>query len=190
MNKIKIIVLDGSPHTDGKTKKIVNDVLKDVNADIHFYSAYKNDISACMDCGYCFKHENECIIKDDLQIMVEDLIDADVVILSSPLHFSTYSGKFLSMISRFQYLFALKYHFKKTLPFKEKKGIVICSAGNNYPKMFDALEISDRIIFDHLNVKETKRLYVNKSDKYTVEELIQNNELEIKEIKEYLKNLI
>lgn len=187
MNKLKVVVLDGSPHNDGKTKSIVNEVLRGLDVDTHFYNAYKNDIAACIDCSYCFNHESECVIIDDFQLMINDLMDADVVILSSPLHFSTYSGKFLSMISRFQCLFALKYHFKKELPFKNKIGLVVCSAGNNYPKMFDALHASDRIIFDHLNVTESKRLCLNQTDKYSMEELLENNKDEINQIKEYLK---
>lgn len=187
---MKVVILKGSPRKKGVTNTIVNEVFKDFTGEIKEYEAYYADIKPCVDCRYCFSHEGECVIKDEFQVMMEDIMEADLVVIASPLYFSTLTGKFLSMISRMQCYYALKYHYKKPLPFKDKYGLSIICGGNNYPTMFDAPELSDKLIYRHLNAnKGVKRLEIKQTDKFEVEQLIEMHKEEILELRKYLKDI-
>ncbi|WP_423363352.1 flavodoxin family protein [Mycoplasma sp. P36-A1] len=183
---MKIVVINGSPHKNGISMQLFNHVIKDIQADIKVYSAYHDKIAACIDCKYCFTHFNECVIKDDFQAMVKDMDDADVVALVSPIHFSTYSAKLLQAISRLQTVFAVKYEFKKPLPFKDKKGLSIITGGNNYPTQFDSFKPIDHVIFRHINAHEVETLHVKKTDRLSMEEILEEYAEEISSIRKFL----
>lgn len=183
---MKIVILNGSPLKNGKTKKICDRLFEGVDAQIITYYAYFSDIRACTACEYCFKHENVCVIKDEFQVMMADIDDCDLVVFASPLHFSSFSGKLLAMVSRLQYLFALSYIHKKPLPLKPKKALTIVSAGNNYPGMFDAIKPVDSMIYSHMNVKEIKRLLINQSDNRSIDDIFEIYQDEVKDLKEYI----
>lgn len=183
----KIVILNGSPLKNGHTTKICNHIFKDMDAQIITYFAYFSEMRACTACEYCFKHENECVIKDEFQNMMADIADSDVVVLASPIHFSSFSGKLLTMVSRMQYVFALKYIHGKPSPFKPKKGITIVSGGNDYPTIFDAIKPVDTLIFDHVNAEEIKRLFIRSTDAYTMEEIFEQHHDEIEEIIAFLE---
>ena len=183
---MKIVVLNGSPQKKGITSQIVDYVLAGIEAEIKEYYAYYEDIKPCVACLYCFTHPNECVIKDDFQKMMADFMEADLVILASPLHFSSMTGKLLSAISRMQYLFALKYEHKQPIPFKDKKGLSIITGGNNYPTMFNAIEPVDSIIYAHINAKKVERLLIKATDKHSIPELKEIYADRIKDIKEFI----
>lgn len=184
---MKIVVLNGSPQKKGITSQIVDYVLADIEAEVKKYYAYYDDIKPCVACLYCFSHPNECVIKDDFQKMIADFNDADLIILASPLHFSSMSGQLLSVISRLQYLFALKYEHQQAIPFKDKKGLTIITGGNNYPTMFKAIEPVDSIIYAHTNAKKVERLLIKATDKHPVAELKEIYAQRINEIKAFIK---
>ncbi|MEG0284311.1 MAG: flavodoxin family protein [Erysipelotrichales bacterium] len=183
---MQVVVINGSPLEKGITTQITDIVLK--GCDVKTYYAYKANIKPCIDCKYCFRNPNECIYKDEFQVMIEDISQADLVVLASPLHFSSFSGELLSSISRMQYLFALKYVHKQELPFKKKKALTIITAGNNYPTMFDAIKPVDSLIFSHINATNIQRLLIKETDKYTVDELTEIYKDEIKEIQNYINS--
>ena len=183
---MKVVVLNGSPIKNGITKQITDYVFEQIDCEIKTYYAYFVDIKPCIACMYCFKNPNECVIKDEFQEMMSDFDDADLIVLASPLHFSSFTGKLLSSISRMQYLFALKYEHKQEIPFKNKKGLTIITGGNDYPTMFNAINPVDSIIYRHINAKEVNRLLIKATDKFSVEELIENYQEEIEEVRKFI----
>jgi multimeric flavodoxin WrbA len=186
---MKVVVLNGSPHLNGYTMQLVNKVFEDYQGTIKVYHAYQMGINPCIGCNYCFENENDCIYKNKDQFFsfIEDIAQADLFVLASSLNFSTFTGQLLSVISRMQYLFGIKYIFKHELPLKNKKGLTIITAGNNYPSMFTSIEPIDNVIHSHLNVKEIKRLLVNKTDRISIDDIFENYKEEIETIKEYIK---
>lgn len=184
---MKVVILNGSPDKTGVTKQITDYIFSDSDCELKEYWAYDLEAKACIDCQYCFKNPNQCIIKDDFQILMEDFKQADLIVLASPLHFSSFTGELLTSISRMQYIFALTYVHKLPSDFKEKKALTIITGGNDYPSMFKAISPVDTIIYNHLNVKEKERLLIKATDKSPVTELIQNNITEINEIRKYVR---
>lgn len=185
---MKVVVLNGSPIKNGITKQITDFVFEGIDCELKTYYAYYTDIKACIACEYCFTHPNECVIKDEFQIMMKDFDEADLVVLASPLHFTSFTGKLLSSISRMQYLFALKYEHKQEIPFKNKKGLTIITGGNDYPTMFNAIEPVDSIIYRHINAKKVDRLLIKATDKYSIAELKDQYKDKIDEIRGFIND--
>ena len=183
---MKVVVVNGSPLKNGLTKQITDHVFEGIDCEIKTYYAYYVDIKACVACEYCFSHPNECVIKDEFQQMMADFHDADLVVLASPLHFSSFTGKFMSAISRLQYLYGLKYVHQQPIPFKDKKGLSIVNGGNDYQSMFDSIKAIDPIIYSHINAYKTDRLLIKATDDYSITEIKENYAKEIQEIREFI----
>jgi len=183
---MKIVVVNGSPLKNGITKQMTDYIFEGIDCEIKTYYSYYADIKACIACEYCFSHANECVIKDEFQTMMTDFDEADVIVLASPLHFSSYTGKLLSSISRLQYLFALKYVHKLPIPFKNKKGLSIITGGNDYPTMFNAVKEVDAIIYDHINATKTDKILIKATDQHSIAELKEVYAEDIKRIREFI----
>ncbi|MDF9867766.1 multimeric flavodoxin WrbA [Bacilli bacterium PM5-3] len=183
---MKVVVLNGSPLKKGLTAQLTDYIFETIDCEIKTYYAYYTDIKSCVACKYCFSHPNECVIKDEFQTMMKDFDEADLVVLASPLHFSSFTGELLSTISRLQYLFGLKYVHKLPIPFKNKKGLTIITGGNDYPTMFNAIKNVDSLIYNHINVKEYDRVLVKATDKYSMEEIKVQYAEDIERVREFI----
>lgn len=43
-------------------------------------------IHGCIACQYCYSHSGECVQKDDMAKVYEELNDADMVVFASPIY--------------------------------------------------------------------------------------------------------
>ena len=57
-------------------------------------------ISYCRGCYYCQKSGGECAIKDDMAELLQKMIDADVIVLSSPVYFYSIAAQLKAVIDR------------------------------------------------------------------------------------------
>lgn len=167
---MKMVIVNGSPNKKGSTQYFIDEVTKGFKGEVIQYNPYNMNFKACVDCGYCQTHFNECCIKDDFQQFSKDVIECDIIVVASPLHFSCFSGQLLSLMSRFQTIFMTR-HFDKKVDITPKKAVTIAIGGNDYPNMFGAIPFVDRILYIDLNVKETKRLLIKGTDKNSIEDL-------------------
>lgn len=58
------------------------------------------EISPCRACYYCRSHQGACSIKDDMAEVLKKMIDADVIVLSSPVYFYSISAQLKAVIDR------------------------------------------------------------------------------------------
>jgi multimeric flavodoxin WrbA len=89
----KVFVLIGSRQRDGSTTKFIKKI--DENLDINEFQieyAYPQDynIKPCIGCHDCFINA-QCSIKDEIELLQEKLLKADVFVIASPvyLHYMT-----------------------------------------------------------------------------------------------------
>lgn len=52
---MKTLILNGSPHKNGDTSYIVNELKKKIDGEIEEIFLYDAKISPCIDCRYCWK---------------------------------------------------------------------------------------------------------------------------------------
>ncbi|MCD5425851.1 MAG: flavodoxin family protein [Methanosarcinaceae archaeon] len=99
---MKILGISGSPTKDGNNEKAINivlDIAKNNGFDVEqiFHSAI--DINPCNACGICAKG-NDCPIDDDVKETLPKLIEADAIIVSSPVYFGSVSAQIKSLFDR------------------------------------------------------------------------------------------
>ena len=63
---MKTLILNGSPRKNGDTNSLVNLIIPEIIGDYRIVNAYDCNISACLDCRFCWKN-NGCAIDDEMQ---------------------------------------------------------------------------------------------------------------------------
>lgn len=148
---MKTLILNGSPRKNGDTVSLINKLTQQLNGECKIVDTYYSDISACVDCRYCWKNDG-CAINDEMTGIYDDIVECDNVIIASPIYFSQPTGKLLDVCSRFQTYFAAK-HFRNQIPsMKPKKGaVILVGGGDGNPE--DAYKTACTLLH-HMNVTE------------------------------------
>ena len=77
------LIFNGSPRRNGDTASLIAALRGELAGEVEEISAYRADISPCVDCRYCWKH-GRCALRDDMQRVYELLARADNVVVASP----------------------------------------------------------------------------------------------------------
>jgi len=158
--EFKIVAIYGSPRKGGNTGILLDKFLEGTAAannsdgkDIKIVKIVPADlnISSCRGCRNCSK-TGECVIKDDMQQVYVDLIEADFLAVASPVFFTTVPGYLKALIDRCQRFWSLKYEHKKKVITKSRNGIFISTAGSESKNIFNCPQKVIRSFFDVLYV--------------------------------------
>lgn len=103
----KVIVLNGSPRRNFNTAKLLKEAQRgaeSVGAEVEYFNLYDMNFKGCISCFACkrkgAKTNCVCAIKDDLRPVLEKCIQADAIIMGSPVYFSYPTGVFRSFLER------------------------------------------------------------------------------------------
>ena len=135
---MKTLIFNGSPRKGGNTVSVINKLIENMQGEYKIVDAYCSNISPCMDCRWCWKHNGYCI-DDEMQEIYSYIQECDNIIVASPIYFSELTGKLLDLGSRLQCYFSAGYFRNENLIIKEKKGAVILVGGGdgNVDKAYD-----------------------------------------------------
>lgn len=98
----KILILCGSPRKGGNSDILCNQFAKGAKEARHnVEKVYLNDlkIGACVACYGC-RETGKCVQKDDMEALLARIVDADVLVLATPVYFYTMSAQIKTMIDR------------------------------------------------------------------------------------------
>lgn len=161
---MNILVLNGSPRPNGNTAAMVAAFVEGVDKSKHNIKVIpvcSKNISGCLACEYCHtKGDGMCIQQDDMQEIYPLLLEAEMIVLASPVYYHGFTGQLQCAINR---IYALD------KPKNLKKAALILSSGSDkvydgaiyeYQNSFlDYLELEDMGIFtafDKQNKSEAK----------------------------------
>jgi multimeric flavodoxin WrbA len=103
MKAMKIIGINGSPRgDDSQTRRLVMAVLegaRKAGADITFIDVCKLDIHYCNACGACYA-KGECIHDDDFTELAVKMMEADGIVLGSPVYINSVTAQLKTMFDR------------------------------------------------------------------------------------------
>lgn len=91
----KVLGISCSPRRGGNTEILIHEALKgakEEGADIEFLSLIGKNIKPCDECRTC-ETKGVCYIKDDMQEIYGKLLNADGIILGSPIFFWSLCGQ-------------------------------------------------------------------------------------------------
>ena len=98
----KVLILSGSPRKGGNSDTLCDEFMKGAietgNEVEKIFVAGKN-IGYCKGCYAC-KDTGVCAIKDDMAEVLQKMLDADVIVLSSPVYFYSISTQLKAVIDR------------------------------------------------------------------------------------------
>lgn len=86
---MKVIGISGSPRKGSNTEILLEEALKaadDSGAETKIFKLNNMNIAPCKACMYCKGSEGECAKDDDMQILYNEIKEADAFILGSPVY--------------------------------------------------------------------------------------------------------
>ena len=165
----KVLGLFGSPRRGGNTDLLLEEMLRGAQgqqAEIEKIFLSDWDISGCRECRRC-EIDGNCVIQDQMQKLYPKLLQADYIILASPIFFYGVTAQVKRMIDRCQALWARKYILKKTSVQEKsarRKGWFLSVAGSRGEKVFQGAILTVRYFFDALNVEYAGELTFGRID--------------------------
>ena len=102
---MKVVAFNGSPRVGGNTEqaiKIVFDELRKHGIETELVQLGGRKVYGCLACGKCReKKDNRCVRKDDeMNTYIQKMLEADGIILGSPVYFSNVSTEIKALIDR------------------------------------------------------------------------------------------
>jgi len=100
---MKILGISGSPVKAGNNEKAIDYALKKAKEngfETEKITLAKQDLKGCIACNQCKKQKGTCSIKDVMEDIRPKLIEADAIIISSPVYFGSLSSQTKALFDR------------------------------------------------------------------------------------------
>ena len=126
----KILILSGSPRKGGNSDYLCEQFLKGARAAGHIVEKIfvsEKNIGYCRACYACRK-THKCIIKDDMAEILDKMIQADVLVLASPVYFYSINAQIKTVLDR---------TLARWTELKDKEFYYILSAGEDDKKIME-----------------------------------------------------
>ena len=123
------------------------------------------DISPCLEIYGC-KVDGRCVIEDDFHDVAEKMVQADALILASPIFFYTVSAHTKMLMDRCQSFWVKHYLLKKPItPGRpRRKGAFISVGATRGKRLFEGVTLTIRYFFDAMEVDLWDTLLVRRVD--------------------------
>ena len=154
---MRVLGITGSPRRSGNTDLLLAQVIKGAESQgAETKTLILNDlkITPCQHCDACFE-AGVCKVKDDMQMVYQEMEKADRIVLASPVHFLGLTAQMKAMIDRGQALWARKYVLKKP-PLgdrRERKGLFIAVGGMKLANLFEPSLATVKAFFTVIDVE-------------------------------------
>ena len=109
----KCVIISSSPRRKGNSQILCEQFLKgakEAGHEVEIINLNDYHIEPCLACEYCRTHQHQCVRKDDADMIVKKMIEADVWVLSTPIYFYSVSAQMKLLIDRF---FAREYEIRE-----------------------------------------------------------------------------
>lgn len=147
----KLLILKGSPRERGNSAVLADraaEGARQAGWEVESIHLQTMDIRACDGCDLCRDNDVYCVIEDDMQSIYPKLIEADALLLASPVYWFTFSAQLKLCIDRWYGLWSIQHEAFRGKPI----GIILTYADTNlttsgginairtYESMFQFLE--------------------------------------------------
>jgi multimeric flavodoxin WrbA len=107
--RVKVVAFNGSARKDGNTALLIRRVLQVLEAkgfETEMIQLAGEPIRGCDACRTCYKTKNKrCVIEDDnVNLYIQKMLEADGIILGSPVYFSMMTSEMKALIDRAGYV--------------------------------------------------------------------------------------
>lgn len=154
----QLVAVYGSPRRNGNTATLLKAAVegaKSAGARVEEIVLRDLKLSPCLEIYGC-KHGGRCVINDDFGRVRDQLLEADGMMLASPIFFYTVSAHTKIFMDRFQSLWVKKYWVDKEMNGKKtvkRKGLFISAGATHGKKLFDGTLLTIRYFLDVLDME-------------------------------------
>lgn len=99
----KVLILSGSPRKGGNSDLLCDEFMRgaaEAGHEVEKIRVAEKKIGYCSACYYCRQSGGVCAKKDDMAEVLQKMIDADVIVLSSPVYFYSIDAQLKAVIDR------------------------------------------------------------------------------------------
>ena len=102
---MKVLMINGSPHKDGNTAFCLEEMKKTFEAEaieVDVVNIGTANIRGCIACGTCRK-KGACAFEDLVNETAPKLVEADGVVVATPVYYASANGSLISFLDRLFY---------------------------------------------------------------------------------------
>lgn len=102
---MKVLVINGSPHTGGCTDRALREVEETLHAngiETDRVNIGNKDIRGCISCNFCREH-GRCVFNDTVNETAPKFAGADGLLVGSPTYYAGCNGQLLAFLDRLYY---------------------------------------------------------------------------------------
>ena len=150
-----IVILVGSVRKDGNTdtlaKSFAKGAVKNNNVEIIYVADY--DVNPCIGCDTCFTREGKvCFQQDDMLVIFNKLLNADVLVIASPVYFYGLSAQLKTIIDRL--------HMPARSNLKVKKMGLLLVAAVTSPEVFNSILVQYKLVTNRFKLDDIGKVFV------------------------------
>ena len=98
-----VLILSGSPRRGGNSDILCDEFARGAaerGSHVEKIRVSDKKIGYCRACYYCRDNGGACVLKDDMAEVLQKMIDADVIVLASPVYFYSIDAQLKAVIDR------------------------------------------------------------------------------------------
>ncbi len=153
----KLLAVASSPRRNGNSETLLNEFCRAAEESgwqVELIRINSMNFKPCQACDACAK-DGRCILKDDMQEIYPKMINADALVIASPVTFGSLNAQLKMFIDRFQCWWHAKFNLKT--PFipdqPRRRGFFICVGALERERYCEnAIEII-KVFFVNINHK-------------------------------------
>ncbi len=99
----RVLIISSSPRRGGNSDTLCDRFMCGAQESGHTVEKIllrEKTVNECMGCGLCYNFHKSCPQKDDAPEILEKMVQADVIVLATPVYFYNMSGRLKTLIDR------------------------------------------------------------------------------------------
>jgi len=164
---IRVLAFATSPRRNGNSETLLDWTLAamagDPDVSIEKIALDEANINPCHGCNAC-EHLNRCIQRDGMDVIHDKIIEADVIVLASPIYCMGLCSQAKALVDRAQVFRSRKYVLRLPIVpperFGKRLGVFLASAGQKWDYVFDAAIPSVKCFFHVIEIRDRDIQYL------------------------------
>lgn len=98
-----VLIISASPRKDGNSDYLCDQFMRgaeEAGHNVEKISLRNKKVNFCNACYFCKNNNGQCSIKDDVPEIIDKIIAADVIVLSTPVYFYCMNAQLKAVIDR------------------------------------------------------------------------------------------
>ena len=125
----KVLTLEGSPRPHGNSSILSDECARgaeEAGCSVEKVLVARKKLSGCLGCNACYRNGGTCMQRDDMGELRAKMLEADVIVLASPIYFYSMTAQMKTLIDRtyafYQQLAGKTFYFLITCVGRERHG--------------------------------------------------------------------